>query len=89
MTEINHTALAQARAEYLSDADKAEDDAGHGGYHHDGGAARMRERIQAFYDGYNRTIPKFLEPYYTMAIQTQDPEWETYQRLRKKFSGNT
>jgi hypothetical protein len=65
--------------------------AAYGGEHHDGGASSEIKQLSAFLDGvlYAET-GKLLGPYAealkNIKIQ-QDPEYQKYQELKKKFEG--
>ncbi len=52
---------------------------------HDGGCARMLERISGWECGLRHELPSFLDGFAEEAISQSDPEWLEYKRLRKKF----
>lgn len=71
-------------------------DAGMGGYHHDGGAGKLRSDLDMFIKGIKSLsdfihyipgeedeleIPKEWEKHFI----TEDPEYYEYQRLKEKF----
>lgn len=61
------------------------EDAGHNGRWDDGGASGMRSQLEAYCDGYNKEIPKEWMKYVKDFNHNKDPEFEIYQRLKKKF----
>lgn len=64
-----------------------EQSAGFGGSWGDGGAGRLRDAIKAFEAGRDGRWPdKEWEDIAEKLVHESDPEWETYQRLRKKFN---
>lgn len=70
---------------YAAEAKSREYDAGCAGQMSDGGCSRMLGEIDAYNCGRKGTIPKWLEPYMTKVVRQNDPEYETYLRLQKKF----
>ena len=70
-----------------ADAAKAREDAGMGGYHHDGGAGQMHADLSLYFEGFNRTLPKKWEQYEKDFRFSKDPEYPKFLELRKKFEG--
>ena len=70
----------------MQDANRRGLDAGYSGEMGDRGASRLRELVEVYRHGLNRTIPKFLKPYLEEATRVVDPEYAEYQRLKKKFN---
>ena len=59
--------------------------AGQSGERHDGGASKMLGELSAFIHGWNRDIPPEWKPTFKQIVASEDPEWDEYQRLRRKF----
>lgn len=61
------------------------DDAGFSGSWSDNGAGRLEEILDAWLCGQRGDIPKPLQKIWQNVVETSDPEWETYKRLKEKF----
>ena len=59
--------------------------AGMNGEWHDGGASDLVEQIEAFKCGMTGQIPNGWLEVANQMKNEDDPDWETYQRLKKKF----
>lgn len=70
------------RAALLQHADGLAYDAGMSGAFHDGGAAALRARIEAFDAGVAHRIP---DEWRRIVAPRLDPEYATYLRLQAKF----
>lgn len=72
-------------------ADNARDSAGFNGAHNDGGARHIQNTIDGWLDGYHCGMSKSPLATSTYAdraeqfIKENDPEWEQYLMLKKKF----
>lgn len=69
----------------LKVADDLENDAGHSGAHHDGGARDLRTQVEVYQAGQSNMIPRVWESRWDDYIKTKDAEWAEYQRLKLKF----
>lgn len=65
----------------LEAAHNARESAGYSGRYDDGGASRLEDQVKFYNYGRAGTLPPEWKVYTDMV----DPEWETYQRLQKKF----
>lgn len=72
---------------YLAEAERNRTDAGYAGERGDRGASLMEDRVAAYRSGRMGEIPTWLARCYTKAVARADPEFETFQRLKKKFEG--
>jgi hypothetical protein len=52
---------------------------------HDGGCSGMLNQIKSYNCGRNGQIPDWLAPYFAEVTKAQDPEYNEYLRLQKKF----
>lgn len=52
---------------------------------HDGGAKRMLSEFDIWMAGINNTIPPIYEAYVEQFNKMQDPDYEMYLELKKKF----
>lgn len=77
--------LAEIMERVEMEADRVEENAAFGGESHDGGAAVLRDGVNMFRLGMNRRLPAAWLPFAEQIKQEQDPEWENYLRLKKKF----
>ena len=71
-----------------AEAESRKDDAGRGGYHHDGGASAMIREVEMFEDGMNGIVPQTWIEYAKEIRNEADPEWDDFQRLKAKSEGN-
>lgn len=69
----------------LADAQTRRTNAGYGGRMDDGGASELETQVKFYRMGANGQMPPEWEEYLTQARHEADPEWVTYQRLRRKF----
>lgn len=53
----------------------------------DGGAFEIENIVNAWEAGLRQQVPDKLKHYAEEAERSADPEWQEYQRLRKKFGG--
>ena len=60
-------------------------DAGFSGAHHDGGARALIERLKAWCDGLDGQLPDDFQQDCVAIQKEEDPEYEEYLRLQKKF----
>lgn len=65
----------------LADAKKSREDAGYSGRMDDGGASRLEDQVKFYNYGRNGATPPEWEHY----EKQLDPEFQEYQRLKKKF----
>lgn len=65
----------------LKDASNKRTNAGYNGSHGDDGASIIESQVEAWKAGLEGRIPASMKKY----EQQIDPEWETFQRLQKKF----
>lgn len=65
----------------LQEAEARRDSAGHNGRMDDGGAGWLENQVKFYTYGQNGEIPEE----WNKIAQTLDPEYETYQRLKRKF----
>ena len=69
----------------LKDAAAKRENAGYNGSHGDDGAGIIEGHVEAWKAGLEGRTPSSMKKY----EQQIDPEWETYQRLQKKFANNS
>lgn len=69
----------------LADAYERREAAGMDGRWDDGGADRVREQVDYYRCGLDRVIPVDWQKYANQIEAAEDPEYETYQRLKAKF----
>ncbi len=81
----NNDILISAINLYLARAGEIRLNAAYGGQYHDNGASNMVELAEAYLAGINGGIPEWLKPYIKKAEMQKDPEFEAYERLKKKF----
>lgn len=67
------------------DAERMKNDAGFGGRMDDGGAKRLTEIVDAWVSGLNSKVPEELQRYQEIVQREADPDWDEYQRLKRKF----
>lgn len=65
----------------LKDADDCEEHAAYNGHHDDGGARILRMQVEYYKHGMKNTVPPGWKEYELKL----DPEYEMYERLKKKF----
>lgn len=61
------------------------EDAGYNGEMGDRGASSLESIVNAWVAGFAGGVPKELERFAVIAERQLDPEFEEYERLRKKF----
>lgn len=66
-------------------AHEAEVGAGYGGEYGDRGASRLRELVEYFKYGLESKLPPAWQEYDDEVKRVEDPEWETFLRLKNKF----
>ena len=72
--------------EFLLDKAKVlEDNAGYSGAHHDGGARELRNQVEIYISGQYNEMPEKWERYAKEFETKNDPEYQDYLRLKKKF----
>jgi hypothetical protein len=76
-----------ALALYLTEAQTKRDSAGYAGEWGDGGASRMEEQVADYKSGRMNEIPTWLVRCYSKVKAQRDPDFDEYQRLKKKFEG--
>jgi len=59
--------------------------AGIDGQYHDGGASEIRRECTMYEAGMNRTVPKIWELLVKQMADLNDPEYQKYLELKKKF----
>ncbi len=69
----------------LRAAESKAENAAREGQHHDHGASRIRNIVEAWNAGLAGKVPPLLEHYAKIADQEADPEWSEFQRLQRKF----
>jgi hypothetical protein len=69
----------------LEDAYQRYQNAGYSGSHHDGGSSDLLRSIEAYVHGWFKVLPREWARIQLRLRHQQDPEWEEYQRLKKKF----
>ena len=71
----------------IADAEKRRRNAGLGGEWGDGGARALLEEVKFFNYGRNYEADKAIPPEWKFYEMEVDPEYEEFQRLKKKFGG--
>lgn len=69
-------------------ATSVEYSAGMNGSIHDGGAREIRNQIEAYRAGLHNIIPDIWQSYWKTHNKEQDPEYNQYLELKKKFERN-
>lgn len=69
----------------IEEAAMLEENAGYSGAMNDGGCGRMIENVEMFVHGWFKSIPREWSSRLTKLAHKNDPDWQEYQRLRKKF----
>ena len=77
--------ILKALEKYLAAAKASGESAGYSGLMSDGGQSRMEGLAAAYRAGLEGKVPDFLEPYVKEVRRETDPEYATFQRLKKKF----
>lgn len=84
--DLNDKQLVNKLFKYIKNlADDKELDAGMGGFHHDGGASRLRSEVQFYQMGMNKVIPPQWKDYVKDIVRKDDPEYVKYLELKQKF----
>lgn len=73
---------------YLAEAECNRSNAGYAGEWGDRGASYMEDRVAAYRAGRMGEVPIWLAKCYAKVVSHADPEFETFQRLKKKFEGS-
>ena len=55
------------------------------GSHTDGGAKELEAQIDVFTSGLNKVLPVLWEPYLKKYNLENDPDYQTYLKLKEKF----
>ena len=69
----------------LVNAEQMRTDAAMGGEMGDGGASRLEEQVKFYKQGWEGHFPNEWETYRRQYNRENDPEYETYLRLKDKF----
>lgn len=77
-----------ALALYLQEAANNRENAGYAGEWGDRGASHMEDRASAYKSGRAQEVPAWLQRHYEKVKAQRDPEFDEYQRLKKKFEGS-
>lgn len=85
MDKMNDVLLAKITAKISSDAKSAKDDAAWGGRMDDGGSRSMLSSLKKYTDGYYKRIPDSWGDYVKQIKKEDDPEYQDFLRLKKKF----
>ena len=85
ITEVDIEAVIKR---ILDAAEKKRLDAGMDGAWHDGGASEMERRVEIFRCGMKGIIPQIWIEYAKDVRNEDDPKWEEYLRLKRKFESD-
>lgn len=69
----------------LAKAKQLREDAGFGGSYTDGGARALELQVECFKAGLNGEIPASWRAWNKEFLRTQDPEYQTFLKLKEKF----
>ena len=69
----------------LKEADEIKEAAEYNGSMTDNGAGRMRKEVDFFWCGFHGVIPPDWKEFADQVKKNEDPEYQEYLRLQKKF----
>ena len=84
--KTNPQLTKQITAKVSAEAERLRDIAGASGAMDDGGAGSLESDLEMWLCGLRGDVPACWETDVQQIRNEQDPEWEEYQRLQKKFS---
>jgi hypothetical protein len=82
------TDTAEVLFHKIKDACEQENIAGHAGRHDDGGAGKTLMAVEMFVHGWYKKLPREWQVIRSRLDARKDPDWELYQKLKKKFEGS-